>query len=96
MITEVLGDITPSALDNDDISPEETVRKDDLRDSAFNVIYEHIRKVENGKGPNWVPLKTGLNRTKAPIGKGPSMWVSPKGSKKFTELGEESIIRPKT
>lgn len=64
MITEVLGDITPSALVNDVISPEESVRKDDLRDSAFNVIYEHIRKVENGKGPNWVPLKTGLNRTK--------------------------------
>ena len=95
MITEVLGDIAPSALDNAAKTLEDAVRTDELRDRAFNDIFEHIRKIENGKGSNWIPLKTGLNRINAPQGKGPSMWVSPKGAKRFTELGEDSIMRPK-
>ena len=95
MITEVLGDITPSALDDAMNSLEDAARTDELRDRAFNDIFEHIRKIENGKGANWNPLKTGLNRINAPTGKGPSMWVSPKGAKIFMELGEESIMRPK-
>ena len=94
MISDVLGSITPSALDRAADSIDDAVRLNPLRDSAFNEIFEHIRKEEKGSiGDNWIPDKTGLHRIMAPIGKGPSMWVSKKGEEKFMELGEDAIMR---
>ena len=93
MMSQILAD-GPSLVGKAANSFQDHVRhNDEQAKAAYSAIYKFISDQEGGGGPNWTPSMTGLYRTKAPPGKGRSMWVSPNGKAQFEMYGEDAIKR---
>jgi hypothetical protein len=93
MMSQILMD-GPSLIDNAANSLQDHVRhNDEQAKAAYSAVYKFISDQEGGGGPNWTPAMTGLYRTRAPPGKGRSMWISPAGKAQFEMYGEDAIKR---
>ena len=95
MLLEVSGNTTNG---NDDQLLDPLQFNEKQTKEAYPYVYRHLFSQEN-KGvssdtvgeTNWKPAMTGLCLVKAPLGMGPSMWVSEAGRQEFEEKGEGAI-----
>jgi hypothetical protein len=93
MLSSVLGDKDSFGKNADAIARAfKNSRNTDANKKAYGHVFEMIRAQEKGTmGPEWTPRMTGLVRTRAPPGKGPSVWVSPPAVAHFLKHGEDAI-----
>ena len=93
MLSSVLGDKDSFGKNADEIAKAfSNSRNSEANKKAYGHVFEMIRTQEKGTtGVEWTPKMTGLVRTRAPPGKGPSVWVSPPAVEQFQLYGEDAI-----